>query len=102
QDYDALYAAGAEAIFPPGTVISDAAEEVIHKLHARLGHTQAAASSGRVGLPPLCGNSRRRIRRLRAVGGAEAVPDTGGRKDFRRRAVEGRRGRSAVNQQMPV
>src|SRR5438132_800993 len=42
QDYDALYAAGAEAIFPPGTVISDAAEELIHKLNARLGHSEAA------------------------------------------------------------
>ena len=33
---------GAEAIFPPGTVISDAAEELIHKLNARLGHSEAA------------------------------------------------------------
>ena len=32
----------AEAIFPPGTVISDAAEELIHKLNARLGHSEAA------------------------------------------------------------
>ena len=42
QDYDELYKAGAEAIYPPGTVISDAAEELIHKLNARLGHSQAA------------------------------------------------------------
>src|SRR6201990_3266349 len=42
QDYDALYAAGAEAIFPPGTVISDAAEELIRKLNTRLGHSEAA------------------------------------------------------------
>lgn len=42
QDYDELYKAGAEAIFPPGTVISEAAEELIHKLNARLGHSQAA------------------------------------------------------------
>ena len=42
QDYDALYAAGAEAIFPPGTVISEAAEELIHKLNTRLGHSEAA------------------------------------------------------------
>jgi methylmalonyl-CoA mutase len=42
QDYDALYRAGAAAIFPPGTVISDAAEELIHKLNARLGHHKAA------------------------------------------------------------
>ncbi len=38
QDYDALYAAGAEAIFPPGTVISDAAIELIDKLNSRLGY----------------------------------------------------------------
>ncbi|HWW50077.1 MAG TPA: methylmalonyl-CoA mutase [Xanthobacteraceae bacterium] len=43
QDYDALYKAGAEAIFPPGTVIADAAEELIHKLNARLGHASVAA-----------------------------------------------------------
>jgi methylmalonyl-CoA mutase len=42
QDYDALYKAGAEAIFPPGTVIADAAEELIQKLNARLGHSAAA------------------------------------------------------------
>jgi methylmalonyl-CoA mutase len=42
QDYDALYKAGAEAIFPPGTVIAEAAEELIRKLNARLGHSEAA------------------------------------------------------------
>ncbi|MCL2716384.1 MAG: methylmalonyl-CoA mutase [Alphaproteobacteria bacterium] len=43
QDYDALYQSGAEAIFPPGTVIADAAEELIGKLNLRLGHTGGAA-----------------------------------------------------------
>lgn len=43
QDYDALMAAGAEAIFPPGTVIADAAEALVKKLNARLGHGQEAA-----------------------------------------------------------
>ncbi len=43
QDYDALYKAGAEAIFPPGTVISEAAEELIRKLSVRLGHSSEAA-----------------------------------------------------------
>ena len=43
QDYDALKAAGAEAIFPPGTVIAEAAEELLKKLSARLGHQRAAA-----------------------------------------------------------
>lgn len=38
QDYDALYAAGAEAIFPPGTVITDAALELLEKLNTRLGY----------------------------------------------------------------
>jgi methylmalonyl-CoA mutase len=43
QDYDAVRAGGAEAIFPPGTVIADAAEELIGKLNKRLGHGKAAA-----------------------------------------------------------
>jgi methylmalonyl-CoA mutase len=43
QDYDTLFKAGAEAIFPPGTVIADAAEELVKKLNARLGHGQEAA-----------------------------------------------------------
>jgi methylmalonyl-CoA mutase len=43
QDYDALYKGGAEAIFPPGTVIADAAEDLIRKLNARLGHSSKAA-----------------------------------------------------------
>ncbi len=43
QDYDTLKRAGAEAIFPPGTVIAEAAEELLGKLRRRLGHGQAAA-----------------------------------------------------------
>jgi len=43
QDYDALKKAGAEAIFPPGTVIAEAAEELVKSLNRRLGHAQAAA-----------------------------------------------------------
>ena len=43
QDYDALRAAGARAIFGPGTVISQAAIDLIEKLAAQLGHTKDAA-----------------------------------------------------------
>jgi methylmalonyl-CoA mutase len=43
QDYAALKSAGAEAIFPPGTVIADAAEGLLHALNRRLGHSKAAA-----------------------------------------------------------
>jgi methylmalonyl-CoA mutase len=43
QDYEALHAAGAEAIFPPGTVIAEAAEDLLHKLNRRLGHGREAA-----------------------------------------------------------
>ncbi|MEA2984503.1 MAG: methylmalonyl-CoA mutase, partial [Alphaproteobacteria bacterium] len=43
QDYDVLKAAGAEAIFPPGTVIAEAAESLIKTLNRRLGHDRAAA-----------------------------------------------------------
>lgn len=37
-DFDELYAAGATAIFPPGTVIADAAVSLLHKLAERLGY----------------------------------------------------------------
>jgi methylmalonyl-CoA mutase len=43
QDYEALKKAGAEAIFPPGTVIAEAAEELVQSLNRRLGHERAAA-----------------------------------------------------------
>jgi methylmalonyl-CoA mutase len=43
QDYEALKAAGAEAIFPPGTVIAEAAETLLAALNRRLGHAQEAA-----------------------------------------------------------
>ena len=43
QDYDELKASGAEAIFPPGTVIAEAAEQLMHSLNRRLGHTREAA-----------------------------------------------------------
>jgi len=43
QDYDAVRQAGAEAIFPPGTVIAEAAEELVKSLNRRLGHSKQAA-----------------------------------------------------------
>jgi len=43
QDYDALMRAGAEAIFPPGTVIAEAAEKLLKTLNKRLGHGKEAA-----------------------------------------------------------
>lgn len=42
QDFEALHAAGAAAIFPPGTVISDAAIDLLQKLNTALGYTDAA------------------------------------------------------------
>ena len=42
QDFDALYAAGASSIFPPGTPIADAAIDLMDKLNAKLGYVQAA------------------------------------------------------------
>ena len=38
-DFDELYAAGATAIFPPGTVIADAAIDLLKKLAERHGYT---------------------------------------------------------------
>jgi methylmalonyl-CoA mutase len=43
QDCDALRKAGAAAIFPPGTVITDAAQALLTRLNARLGHERNAA-----------------------------------------------------------
>jgi methylmalonyl-CoA mutase len=37
-DFDELYAAGANAIFPPGTVIADAAVDLLHALASRRGY----------------------------------------------------------------
>jgi methylmalonyl-CoA mutase len=42
QDFQAVRDAGASAIFPPGTVIADAAEQLIDELNARLGYAQRA------------------------------------------------------------
>jgi len=38
QDYEALYAAGAAAVFPPGTVIHQAASDLLDRLADRLGY----------------------------------------------------------------
>jgi methylmalonyl-CoA mutase len=40
QDFEALMAAGAAAIFPPGTVISEAAEKLLDGLNDKLGYVQ--------------------------------------------------------------
>jgi methylmalonyl-CoA mutase len=44
QDFEALYAAGASAIFPPGTVIAEAAEKLVAELNARLGYASREAA----------------------------------------------------------
>ncbi|HEV7259736.1 MAG TPA: methylmalonyl-CoA mutase [Bosea sp. (in: a-proteobacteria)] len=44
QDFDALIEAGASAIFPPGTVIADAAEKLLQDLNGRLGYVQRTAA----------------------------------------------------------
>jgi methylmalonyl-CoA mutase len=43
QDFEALRAAGATAIFPPGTIIAEAAEALLEELNRRLGYAQPAA-----------------------------------------------------------
>jgi methylmalonyl-CoA mutase len=43
QDYDALYKAGATAIFPPGTVISEAAIDLLRILNEKHGYAPMAA-----------------------------------------------------------
>lgn len=44
QDFEALREAGAAAIFPPGTVIPEAAAQLIEELNARLGYAQRSAA----------------------------------------------------------
>jgi methylmalonyl-CoA mutase len=44
QDFEALRQAGASAIFPPGTVIADAAEALLHDLNRRLGYEPREAA----------------------------------------------------------
>ncbi|HEV2553648.1 MAG TPA: methylmalonyl-CoA mutase [Bosea sp. (in: a-proteobacteria)] len=44
QDFEALIEAGASAIFPPGTVIADAAEKLLEDLNGRLGYVQRTAA----------------------------------------------------------
>jgi methylmalonyl-CoA mutase len=44
QDFEALYQAGASAIFPPGTVIPEAAARLLEELNARLGYAQRSAA----------------------------------------------------------
>ena len=44
QDYDALYKAGAKAIFGPGTVIADAAADLVEKLSEQLGFKASEAA----------------------------------------------------------
>jgi methylmalonyl-CoA mutase len=44
-DYDALYRAGAAAIFPPGTVIAEAAERLLQDLNRRLGYSVHEAAA---------------------------------------------------------
>lgn len=43
QDWDELYQSGAAAIFPPGTKISVAAQDLIAKLNSQLGYASEAA-----------------------------------------------------------
>ena len=44
QDFPALYEAGASAIFPPGTVIAEAAEKLLNELNQKLGYVQKSAA----------------------------------------------------------
>ena len=43
-DVQTLLDMGVAAVFPPGTVIAEAAVEVLEKLNARLGYAQTAAA----------------------------------------------------------
>ncbi len=42
QDFAPLREAGVDAIFPPGTMIAEAAQSLIEQLNERLGYSQRA------------------------------------------------------------
>ena len=42
QDFPSLRDAGADAIFPPGTIVAEAAQDLIERLNRRLGYSQRA------------------------------------------------------------
>jgi methylmalonyl-CoA mutase len=44
QDFEALRAAGADAIFPPGTMIAEAAVDLVERLNRQLGYAQKGAA----------------------------------------------------------
>ena len=44
-DFDALRQAGARLIFPPGTVIADAAVAILDELNRDLGYAQTSAAA---------------------------------------------------------
>ena len=44
QDFPQLYEAGASAIFPPGTVIAEAAENLLSELNGKLGYARKSAA----------------------------------------------------------
>jgi methylmalonyl-CoA mutase len=44
QDFEALRKAGADAIFPPGTMIAEAAIRLIEQLNRQLGYAQKGAA----------------------------------------------------------
>ena len=46
QDFDALRDMGADAIFPPGTMIPDAAEKLLNDLNEKFGYAQADRATG--------------------------------------------------------
>jgi methylmalonyl-CoA mutase len=44
QDYEALRSEGVTAIFPPGTIVAEAAEQLLDALNRKLGYAQRAAA----------------------------------------------------------
>ena len=83
-DFDELYAAGATAIFPPGTVIADAAIGLLHKLAERLGYDLKLDGRPRSLTSSAGGRPQRRP--LRAGAGHHAGRVDPGRPPRRRRS----------------
>ena len=51
QDFEPLREAGVDAIFPPGTVVAEAAMRLLERLNQRLGYTSASLGLSRRNTP---------------------------------------------------
>ena len=78
-DYPELFAAGAKAVFGPGTNIAEAAADLIHKLNVKLGHAgKPPRSRSTAVMPAKAGIHASLHDKLRDVLAAETIASSDG------------------------